>query len=270
VKPLRRLWMRPFVLDPEDLTEEVVDDAGKPTPAAVAKTLSVMRREIARGRLVRQAGTIKVSALIVVGEEDQIVDPEAASDWSQALPAEVVLLDHCGHLPMIERTGEFNARVLAFLTDDPRYLDAHDDFPQETEDEAVAETRGEPPPLTSTEPDPAEPDYPPAARQQDAHYPSREREPEGAEDRSDPTEDRSPERSTDAAEDAEERPRNRTDRARNGGNAGVPEVPEDLFEWPDSLKGSRPWDHPRKANRQDPEDPGEDTDPGEPEEEPRP
>src|SRR4051794_8973556 len=72
VKPVRRLWMRPFVLDPEDLTEEVVDDAGKPTPAAVAKTLSVMRREIARGRLVRQAGTIKVSALIVVGEEDQI------------------------------------------------------------------------------------------------------------------------------------------------------------------------------------------------------
>src|SRR5215212_6384301 len=47
-RPLRRLWMRPFVLDPQDLTEEVVDDAGKSTPAAVDKTMSVTRREISR------------------------------------------------------------------------------------------------------------------------------------------------------------------------------------------------------------------------------
>src|SRR5215208_3030125 len=51
LRPLRRLWMRPFVFDPEDLDEEGVDDAGKSTPAAASKTLDMMRRETARGRL---------------------------------------------------------------------------------------------------------------------------------------------------------------------------------------------------------------------------
>src|SRR5215210_1348509 len=101
VKPLRRLWMRPFVLNSEDLSEEVVEDAGKSTPAAVAKTLDVMRREIARGRLVRQAGIVKVPVLVIAEEEDQIVDPQAASDWAQTVSAEVAFLNECGHLPML-------------------------------------------------------------------------------------------------------------------------------------------------------------------------
>ncbi|HZC19764.1 MAG TPA: alpha/beta fold hydrolase, partial [Rubrobacteraceae bacterium] len=46
VGPLRKLWMRPFVFDPRDLSGEVVEDAGRSTPAAVAKTLDVTRREI--------------------------------------------------------------------------------------------------------------------------------------------------------------------------------------------------------------------------------
>src|SRR4051794_19818074 len=92
LRPLRRLWMRPFVLDSEDLDEEVVEDAGRSTPAAARMTLEVMRREIARGRLVRQAGVVKVPVLAVAGEEDQIVDPQAAHDWAQAVSAEVVLL----------------------------------------------------------------------------------------------------------------------------------------------------------------------------------
>ncbi|MBD0355632.1 MAG: alpha/beta hydrolase, partial [Rubrobacter sp.] len=122
-RPLRRLWVRPFVLDAEYLTEEVVDDAGRSTPAAVSKTLSVMQREVSRGRLVRQAGIIKVPVLIITGEEDQIVDPRATDDWIRTVPAEVVFLEECGHLPMLERTTEFDARVLAFLTGDSRYLD---------------------------------------------------------------------------------------------------------------------------------------------------
>src|SRR3712207_3908183 len=59
-RPVRRVWMRPFVSDPDVLTEEVVEDAGRSTPAAVGKTLGVARREIARGRLARQARIIKV------------------------------------------------------------------------------------------------------------------------------------------------------------------------------------------------------------------
>src|SRR5919205_4520165 len=123
-RPVRRLWMRPFVADPEDLTEEVVDDAGRSTPAAVSKTLNIGRREISRGRLARQARIIKIPLLVVAGEQDQIVDPQSVGVWAGGVDrAEISLIDECGHLPMIERTAEFNAQILAFLTGDTRYLD---------------------------------------------------------------------------------------------------------------------------------------------------
>src|ERR671913_65668 len=134
-QPVRRLWMRPFVADPRDLPEEVVEDAGRSTPAAASQTLSISRREISRGRLARQARIIKIPLFLVAGEEDQIVDPQAVGAWASSVDqAEVCLLDECGHLPMIERTAEFNAQVLAFLTGDARYLD-YAEAPSEAEAE---------------------------------------------------------------------------------------------------------------------------------------
>src|SRR3712207_7357156 len=55
----------------------------------------------------------KTPVLLIAGEDDQIVDPQAVGVWGGGIEqAEVRLLDECGHLPMIERTAEFNAQVL--------------------------------------------------------------------------------------------------------------------------------------------------------------
>lgn len=124
VRPVRSAWMKAFVSEPGDITEEMLDDAANSTPAAMSKTLSVSRREIGGGRLARQSRMVRVPVLVITGEEDQIVDPQAAGVWSKSLDqAEVCLMDECGHMPMIERTGEFNAQILAFLTGDARYLE---------------------------------------------------------------------------------------------------------------------------------------------------
>jgi len=136
-RPVRRLWMRPFVADSDDLTEEIVDDAGRSTPAAVSKTLSIARREISRGRLARQARIIKIPLLVVSGEEDQIVDPQSVGVWAGGVDkSEICLIDECGHMPMIERIAEFNAQILAFLTGDARYLDHIHPVPETKEVEA--------------------------------------------------------------------------------------------------------------------------------------
>src|ERR671911_148532 len=133
-RPVRRLWMRPFVAGPDDLTEEVVDDAGRSTPAAVSKTLSISRREISGGRLARQGRIIKIPLLVVAGEDDQIVDPQSVGVWAGGVDkAEICLIDECGHLPMIERIAEFNAQILAFLTGDARYLDHVHPAPETSE-----------------------------------------------------------------------------------------------------------------------------------------
>jgi pimeloyl-ACP methyl ester carboxylesterase len=297
---LRRIWMRPFVFDPENLDEEVVEDAGKSTPAAATKTLDMVRRETARGRLTRQAGIIKVPVLAIAGEEDQIVDPQTVGDWAQTLSAEIVLLDECGHLPMLERPGIFGAQVLAFLTGDHRYLEAATEFQEEVgrkdRDSTVAETSEGATPLSRAEPGGSEPGgsepgdseaSPPdfTRRRDSSGLPPRNRSPEETEDRDnalEPPSERAAERDPDPAfpdvpdekrPRSEERPQGHVDRAGGDSDAGglMPELPKDLFEWPESLKEYRTQDRPPETDRQFREEPGEDTErPEDPEKEPGP
>jgi pimeloyl-ACP methyl ester carboxylesterase len=263
-RPVRRVWMRPFVSDPDELTEEVVEDAGRSTPAAVGKTLGVARREIARGRLARQARIIKVPLLLIAGEEDQIVDPQAVSAWARSVDqAKLCLLDGCGHLPMIERTAEFNAQILAFLTGDARYLDyaevasrtdeeeaeyAEDVDSDLTEEDDVASEpadvagSSEGAPDLAPQPDDAggHEDLPNVVRKQGDRYPARNRsaEPEP----SDPP-------SGDGAED-DQRPRSRAGRTPSEEDF-IPELPEDLFDWPEARGESHPRERPRTGSSEE-------------------
>ena len=280
-RPVRRAWMRPFVADSDDLTEEVVDDAGRSTPAAVSKTLSIARREISRGRLARQARIIKIPILVVAGEEDQIVDPQSVGVWAGGVDkAEICLIDECGHMPMIERTAEFNAQILAFLTGDARYLDygqpasetdeeaaeyeeeeAH--YPEEG-DEADSSTAAtgfsdDTVDLTPrhTEPD-AERDVerdnvPRVVRKHEGRYPARNRNSQPQEAHPDGVEEH--------PASGERTRREPTD------EDFLPDLPEDLFDWPETRRefGSR-------ERRQDGSSDGQDDNydyPSEPEGPPR-
>ncbi len=269
VGPLRKLWMRPFVFDPQDLSGEVIEAAGRSTPAAMMKTLEVTRREISSGRLLRQAGIIKIPALAITGENDRIVDPQSATQWAGVLSAEAVLLDRCGHLPMLERPDEFNARVLSFLTGDSSYLSAAPAAPEAAqEDLPVAETPGEPllpePPETTDERDTGE--RPRVHRKRGGSYSSRGREPEGGhEDTPDPEDKRKVEGPVGQSPDngAGRSSLDRTDS--DGEDAGMPELPKDLFDWPDSMNEPRPWDRSPGEQRRVREERGEDADPEDPE-----
>ena len=117
---VRRAWMRPFVADRKALPPEVIEDAGRSTPAAVRQALAAARRELSRGRLVRRARTVKVPVLFVAGEEDYIVNPEAANDWSGSMSqTEARIIENCGHMPMIEYPEGFGDLVLEFLSVEP-------------------------------------------------------------------------------------------------------------------------------------------------------
>jgi pimeloyl-ACP methyl ester carboxylesterase len=281
-RPVRRLWMRPFVADPSDLTEEVVEDAGRSTPAAVGKTLGVARHEISRGRLARQARIIKIPLFLVAGEQDQIVDPQAVSVWARSADkAEICILEDCGHLPMIEHTAEFNAQILAFLTGDDRYLEyveaSHradeEDIEDQDDEVEFSEERDEAtPPAEFAEPEAttdqtpeqtssdveAEPreDVPNVIRKREGSYPAQDGEP--GPQTSDPSSD-------EGAEDRRRSPRSR-DRT-SPDEQIIPELPEDLFDWPqgrdqfrtrerssESPQGNRGEYPARDRHSRDPED----------------
>ena len=267
-RPVRRLWVRPFVADPADLTEEVIEDAGRSTPAATSQTLSVGRREISRGRLARQARIIKIPLLLIAGEEDQIVDPQAVGAWARSVDkAEVCLLDSCGHMPMIERTAAFNAQILAFLTGDARYLEyveaapasEDEDYPEDEEEtdapgaapfEAGDETSQSAGPFDATDdttdltPPREAPDagpgrveeLPNVVRRRDGRFPAR-----GHQAEPEPHADSSP----DGLEDRRRAPR--SERPAPDGDI-IPELPEELFDWPEPRDEFRFGGRSRRAS----------------------
>src|SRR5215217_7697538 len=232
-RPVRRLWMRPFVADPDDLTDEVVDDAGRSTPAAVSKTLNIARREISRGRLARQARIIKIPILAVAGEEDQIVDPQSVGVWAGGVDkAEICLIDECGHMPMIERVAEFNAQILAFLTGDARYLDyVHPVAETIEEDETHHVEGGEEEDYATTGPsddtvdlgprpkdlEPERDNVPRVVRKHGGRYPARIRPQQPY--------------------PVEEQPTSGDRARREPSDKGfLPDLPDDLFDWPETRR----------------------------------
>jgi pimeloyl-ACP methyl ester carboxylesterase len=250
LRPIRQLWVRSFVMDPADIPEELVEDSGEPNPAAVSKTLSVGLREISRGRLVRQAGALKSPVLVIAGEEDQIVDPRSTEDWSRGTGAEVALMEDCGHLPMIENAAEFNAHVLAFLTGDSRYLeDVSSGASGRLEDVAPAdedeEDHGE------ETPKPPERDEEGESGEEMEEEAEREGE-EGVTEREEEEWERPRAEHGGEEEEAEERPRRRRrgGRRESSGKDYVPELPEDLFEWPSA------WEEYRSDRHQEEEEEG--------------
>jgi pimeloyl-ACP methyl ester carboxylesterase len=234
-RPVRRLWMRPFVADADDLTEVIVDDAGRSTPAAVSKTLSISRREISGGRLARQARIIKIPLLVVAGEEDQIVDPQSVGVWAGGVDrAEICLIDECGHMPMVERVAEFNAQILAFLTGDARYLDYVHPVPETKEevethhagggDEEAYDTTGPSDDTVDLSPRPTEleperDNVPRVVRKHGGRYPARIRPQQPY------------------PEPVEEQPTSGGRARREPSDEDyLPELPDDLFDWPETRR----------------------------------
>ena len=144
---VRRWWMQSFVSNAGDLPQQAIEDAGRSTPAAVSRSLKAARRELSRERLVRQARRIKSPLLMISGEEDQIVDPDAAKVWSGVIPeSEMISIEGCGHLPMVEEPASFEARILSYLSGDrsvgrdtgyPESLPAFDTAESSSEDRPV-------------------------------------------------------------------------------------------------------------------------------------
>jgi hypothetical protein len=206
------------------------------------------RREMSGGRLVRQAKIIKMPMLVVSGEEDQIVDPHSVSAWAGSVQrAEICLMDACGHAPMIERPAEFAAQILAFLTGDARYLDQSAPPPAAVDDEEAFPDDGHAPAFTddgddSRPPDPyadtddtadltveypiedvtPEPNGPPKIhRKREGTYPAEARDGQSPDAEAQGGVFRERERRANSADDP------------------IPELPADLFDWPEPRRGPR-------------------------------
>ena len=63
-------------------------------------------------------GEITVPALVIGGEQDRLTVSDASRHLAEHLPkAELVMLEECGHMTMLERHHDFNLMVEGFLDD---------------------------------------------------------------------------------------------------------------------------------------------------------
>jgi pimeloyl-ACP methyl ester carboxylesterase len=120
------------------LTLLYYDDATRATDAAARKmfadrvrsgsgyTLGRMIDSYRRGEgFADDLSPITAPTLIVWGKEDEIASPGAArTAHNQIAGSRLLLIERCGHLPMVEAPDELTAALRAFLLDDTAPIDA--------------------------------------------------------------------------------------------------------------------------------------------------
>lgn len=101
----------------EIITKELVDEVYA-TVQSRSKTLSLigLARAAQRNNVTDILTQINIHTLLIWGLQDAITPPEVALEFHELLPySEVIFLDHCGHVPMMEQPKLFNNHVRKFL-----------------------------------------------------------------------------------------------------------------------------------------------------------
>lgn len=103
--------------DPATATKELVDEVFEITRnrIKVIKIIALAKSAI-RNNLEDELNKIKQPTLLIWGANDVITPPFVAQEFNKLIPAsELYFVDKCGHAPMMEQPGEFNAILHKFL-----------------------------------------------------------------------------------------------------------------------------------------------------------
>jgi pimeloyl-ACP methyl ester carboxylesterase len=103
--------------DPRMATKELVDEVYSITNnrLKVIKIIALAKSAI-RNNLGEELNQIKQPTLLVWGNNDTITPPFVAREFNRLIPnSELHFIDKCGHAPMMEVPGEFNAILHKFL-----------------------------------------------------------------------------------------------------------------------------------------------------------
>jgi len=103
--------------DPKMATKELVDEVFEITNnrLKVIKIIALAKSAI-RNNLGEELSQIQQPTLLVWGNNDTITPPFVAQEFNKLIPnSELYFIDKCGHAPMMEVPGEFNAILHKFL-----------------------------------------------------------------------------------------------------------------------------------------------------------
>ncbi|HTF20526.1 MAG TPA: alpha/beta hydrolase, partial [Chryseolinea sp.] len=99
------------------VTKELVDEVFYTVQnPANAISLIGLARAAQRHNVADLLYSVSTPTLLIWGRQDTVTPPEVAEEFHALLPlSEMVILDHCGHVPMMEQPRLFNKHVRDFL-----------------------------------------------------------------------------------------------------------------------------------------------------------
>ena len=104
--------------DPKTATKELVDDVFKTVNDRnkLIKILAMAKSAI-RHNMAGDLPKMKLPSCIIWGKNDNVTPPEVADEFHKLLPnSDLFWIDKCGHAPMMEHPGKFNAILIDWLT----------------------------------------------------------------------------------------------------------------------------------------------------------
>lgn len=103
--------------DPKMATDELVDEVYSITNNRMkAIKIIALAKSAIRNNLGEELNQIQQPTLLVWGNDDTITPPFVAKEFNKLIPnSELHFVDKCGHAPMMEVPGEFNAILHRFL-----------------------------------------------------------------------------------------------------------------------------------------------------------
>jgi pimeloyl-ACP methyl ester carboxylesterase len=103
--------------DPNMATKELVDEVFDIVNDRMkAVQVIATAKSAIRHNLGDNLHNIKVPTLLIWGKQDSITPPFVGEEFHELIPhSEFILMDECGHVPMMEKTEDFNKALEAFL-----------------------------------------------------------------------------------------------------------------------------------------------------------
>lgn len=113
----RRLYCRPMFYDSSAMKAlegtQLVTDSKESRDAFMKNCKAILRYDPG---YVKTLMAIAAPTLIIWGEDDLLLPSYDAEKYKELIHnSRVIIIDHCGHIPNVEKHGEFNGAVLNFL-----------------------------------------------------------------------------------------------------------------------------------------------------------
>jgi pimeloyl-ACP methyl ester carboxylesterase len=113
----RRLYCRPMFYDSSAMKAlegtRLVTDSKESRDAFIKNCKAILHYDPG---YLKALISITVPTLIIWGEDDLLLPAEDAQKYKELIPgSKVKIIGYCGHMPNVEKHGEFNSAVLDFL-----------------------------------------------------------------------------------------------------------------------------------------------------------